>query len=133
MVNLELDCEKLALKVKNWDTSPSKTSPAACLLSKNAIFYIIKRVLTSGNDLQSNVSPALCNKLQRQNDFVIFFIFQKNNGNWVDNRVNILLLCALIFEMYLCAFKVHTTDFPGNYPDFDDTWNMPKFKKVNCW
>lgn len=75
MVNLELDCEKLALKVKNWDTSPSKTNPAACLLSKKAIFYIIKRVLTSGNDLQSNVSPALCNKLQRQNDFVIFFFF----------------------------------------------------------
>lgn len=28
------------------------------------------------------------------------------------------------------VFKVHTTDFPGNYPGFDDTWNMAKFKKV---
>lgn len=40
--------------------------------------------------------------------------------------------------MYLCAFKVHTTNFPGNYPGFDDTWNIQKFKKVNfsevtCW
>ncbi|XP_003978340.1 DNA-directed RNA polymerases I and III subunit RPAC1 [Takifugu rubripes] len=25
--------------------------------------------------------------------------------------------------------NVHTTDFPGNYPNFDDSWDMAKFKK----
>ncbi|XP_077438585.1 DNA-directed RNA polymerases I and III subunit RPAC1 [Vanacampus margaritifer] len=25
--------------------------------------------------------------------------------------------------------NVHTTDFPGNYPGYDDTWNMRKFQK----
>ncbi|KAM4614933.1 DNA-directed RNA polymerases I and III subunit RPAC1 [Polymixia lowei] len=25
--------------------------------------------------------------------------------------------------------NVHTTDFPGNYPGYDDTWNMQKFQK----
>ncbi|XP_020777063.1 DNA-directed RNA polymerases I and III subunit RPAC1 [Boleophthalmus pectinirostris] len=25
--------------------------------------------------------------------------------------------------------NVHTTDFPGNYPGYDDTWNLRKFQK----
>uniref|UniRef100_A0A3P9CS43 DNA-directed RNA polymerases I and III subunit RPAC1 n=1 Tax=Maylandia zebra TaxID=106582 RepID=A0A3P9CS43_9CICH len=25
--------------------------------------------------------------------------------------------------------NVHTTDFPGNYPGYDDTWNVEKFQK----
>uniref|UniRef100_A0A3Q3LHZ9 RNA polymerase I and III subunit C n=1 Tax=Mastacembelus armatus TaxID=205130 RepID=A0A3Q3LHZ9_9TELE len=25
--------------------------------------------------------------------------------------------------------NVHTTDFPGNYPGYDDTWDMQKFQK----
>lgn len=25
--------------------------------------------------------------------------------------------------------NVHSTDFPGNYPGYDDTWNMQKFQK----
>ncbi|XP_041834989.1 DNA-directed RNA polymerases I and III subunit RPAC1 [Melanotaenia boesemani] len=25
--------------------------------------------------------------------------------------------------------NVHTTDFPGNYPGYDDTWNMQEFQK----
>ncbi|XP_014882681.1 DNA-directed RNA polymerases I and III subunit RPAC1-like [Poecilia latipinna] len=25
--------------------------------------------------------------------------------------------------------NVHTTDFPGNYPGFDDTWDMKRFQK----
>ncbi|KAL2082966.1 hypothetical protein ACEWY4_020739 [Coilia grayii] len=25
--------------------------------------------------------------------------------------------------------NVHTTDYPGNYPGYDDTWNFQKFKK----
>ncbi|RXN21727.1 DNA-directed RNA polymerases I and III subunit RPAC1 [Labeo rohita] len=25
--------------------------------------------------------------------------------------------------------NVHTTDYPGNYPGYDDTWNFEKFKK----
>uniref|UniRef100_A0A3Q2VVP5 DNA-directed RNA polymerases I and III subunit RPAC1 n=1 Tax=Haplochromis burtoni TaxID=8153 RepID=A0A3Q2VVP5_HAPBU len=28
--------------------------------------------------------------------------------------------------------NVHTTDFPGNYPGYDDTWNVEKFQKVKC-
>ncbi|XP_063347504.1 DNA-directed RNA polymerases I and III subunit RPAC1 isoform X1 [Pelmatolapia mariae] len=28
----------------------------------------------------------------------------------------------------LCGV-VHTTDFPGNYPGYDDTWNVEKFQK----
>ncbi|XP_047458504.1 DNA-directed RNA polymerases I and III subunit RPAC1 isoform X1 [Mugil cephalus] len=27
------------------------------------------------------------------------------------------------------AKNVHTTDFPGNYPGYDDTWDMQKFQK----
>ncbi|KAL4641143.1 DNA-directed RNA polymerases I and III subunit RPAC1-like [Arapaima gigas] len=27
--------------------------------------------------------------------------------------------------------NVHTTDFPGNYPGYDDTWNQKKFEKAS--
>uniref|UniRef100_A0ABA3I4G0 DNA-directed RNA polymerases I and III subunit RPAC1 n=1 Tax=Gadus morhua TaxID=8049 RepID=A0ABA3I4G0_GADMO len=27
------------------------------------------------------------------------------------------------------VLKVHTTDYPGNYPGYDDAWNMADFKK----
>ncbi|XP_019727662.1 DNA-directed RNA polymerases I and III subunit RPAC1 isoform X2 [Hippocampus comes] len=29
-----------------------------------------------------------------------------------------------------CVRNVHTTDFPGNYPGYNDTWDMQKFQKV---
>ncbi|KPP77319.1 DNA-directed RNA polymerases I and III subunit RPAC1-like [Scleropages formosus] len=27
--------------------------------------------------------------------------------------------------------NVHSTDFPGNYPEYDDTWNQKKFQKAS--
>uniref|UniRef100_A0A673VWH1 DNA-directed RNA polymerases I and III subunit RPAC1 n=1 Tax=Salmo trutta TaxID=8032 RepID=A0A673VWH1_SALTR len=35
-------------------------------------------------------------------------------------------------RVILCEFdvkNVHTTDYPGNYPGYDDTWSLQKFKK----
>ncbi|XP_077351352.1 DNA-directed RNA polymerases I and III subunit RPAC1 isoform X3 [Festucalex cinctus] len=29
-----------------------------------------------------------------------------------------------------CVRNVHTTDFPGNYPGYDDAWDMQKFQKT---
>uniref|UniRef100_H2SSB1 DNA-directed RNA polymerases I and III subunit RPAC1 n=1 Tax=Takifugu rubripes TaxID=31033 RepID=H2SSB1_TAKRU len=37
--------------------------------------------------------------------------------------------CLYLILTDLCVWKVHTTDFPGNYPNFDDSWDMAKFKK----
>ncbi|XP_061645074.1 DNA-directed RNA polymerases I and III subunit RPAC1 isoform X1 [Phyllopteryx taeniolatus] len=34
----------------------------------------------------------------------------------------------IILEEF-CVRNVHTTDFPGNYPGYDDTWDMQTFQK----
>ena len=29
-----------------------------------------------------------------------------------------------------CTVQAHGTDFPGNYPGYDDAWDLDKFKQV---
>lgn len=29
-----------------------------------------------------------------------------------------------------CTAQAHGTDFPGNYPGYDDAWDLDKFKQV---
>lgn len=43
---------------------------------------------------------------------------------------------SLLFHWFLahyCStdFKVHTTNFPGNYPGYDDAWDMRNFQEVS--
>lgn len=40
-------------------------------------------------------------------------------------------ICYYYYDYILyIVFKVHTTDFPGNYPGYDDTWDLLKIQKV---
>lgn len=36
----------------------------------------------------------------------------------------------MIFNLNPDFTQVHSTNFPGNYPGYDDTWDLDKFKKV---
>ncbi|XP_051937090.1 DNA-directed RNA polymerases I and III subunit RPAC1 [Hippocampus zosterae] len=45
-----------------------------------------------------------------------------NRGNLEDVRNRVVL-------GEFCVRNVHTTDFPGNYPGYNDTWDMQKFQK----
>ena len=36
---------------------------------------------------------------------------------------------TLIYNLYF-ILQVHSSDFPGNYVGYDDTWNHEEFKKV---
>lgn len=42
--------------------------------------------------------------------------------------------CGVSVELaHYCSthFKVHTTNFPGNYPGYDDAWDMRRFQEVS--
>ncbi|XP_061692832.1 DNA-directed RNA polymerases I and III subunit RPAC1 isoform X6 [Syngnathoides biaculeatus] len=46
-----------------------------------------------------------------------------------DKRINVEEVRGRIILEEFCVRNVHTTDFPGNYPGYDDTWDMQTFQK----
>ncbi len=58
-------------------------------------------------------------------DCCLLTLYYKNNY--------CLLKCIPVSYIYIYSIiylQVHTTDYPGNYPGYDDSWDLEKFKKV---